>query len=73
MNPEDMPKNVWRWLQSHPTPFLFVLAPGVVADYLFFDDDPEAVEAVVKAYRDFERKRFEKKMKKKQTLTKESE
>ena len=63
MNPEDMPKNVLKWLDKQSPPFLFILKPGRVATLIYFDDDPEAVDALVKAYQEFERKRSEKKKK----------
>jgi hypothetical protein len=64
MNPEDMPKNVWRWLDRQSPPFLFIRTSGYVATLMYFDDDPEAVEVVVKAYQEFMSKRHEEKKKK---------
>ena len=63
MNPEDMPKNVWKWFIRQSPPILFILTKGPIAKMMYLDDDPEAVEAVSKAYEEVMRKRAKEKKK----------
>jgi len=63
MNPENMPKNVWKWFMQQSQPLLFILTKGPVATMIYLDDDPEAVEAASKAYEEVMRRRAKKKKK----------
>ena len=66
MNPEDMPKSVWKWLNRQSPPFLMIVTDfPPFGTRMYFDDDPDVVEAVSKAYNEVLRKRAKERMEKK--------